>query len=231
MRCSRMMGTDLGKAEWQRTGSLCVKWIACVVVMIGFFRTSSPPAARGDIYWFQDEHGVVHMSNVPVDGRFRFKEREKRKEVSKILYEKRRRGYDDLIMEVARAEGLEPDLLRAVVEAESNYDADAISKKGAIGLMQLMPETARGMGVADPFHPAENLEAGARYLRRLLDKYQGQLPLALAAYNAGEKAVDRYKGIPPFPETQGYVHKVLKAYGRGKKAQRALGNQGKKDGS
>ena len=208
-----------------------MKWILCVVVMTAFLRISSPPAARADIYWFQDEHGVVHMSNVPVDGRFQFKEREKRKRVSKILYEKRRRGYDDLIKEVARGEGLEPELLRAVVEAESNYDAGAISRKGAIGLMQLMPETARGMGVSDPFHPAENLEAGARYLRRLLDKYQGQLPLALAAYNAGEKAVDRYKGIPPFPETQGYVNKVLKAYGRGKKAQRALGNQGKKGGS
>jgi soluble lytic murein transglycosylase len=171
------------------------------------------------------------MSNVPVDGRFRFKEREKRKEVSKALYGKGRRGYDGLIKKVARAEGLDADLLRAVVQAESNYDADAISKKGAMGLMQLMPETARGMGVADPYHPGENLGAGARYLRRLLDKYQGRLPLALAAYNAGEKAVDRYKGIPPFPETQGYVNKVLRAYGGRKKAQRALGNKGKKGGS
>jgi soluble lytic murein transglycosylase len=226
-----MMGTDLDKAERQRTGSLRVKWIACVLVMIGFFLTSPPPAARGDIYWFQDEHGVVHMSNVPVDGRFRFKEREKRKEAPKILYEKRRRGYDDLIKRVAQVEGLDAALLRAVVEAESNYDPDAISKKGAMGLMQLMPETARWMGVSDPFRPAENLEAGARYLRRLLDKYQGRLPLALAAYNAGENAVDRYRGIPPFPETQGYVKKVLKAYGRGKRAQRAVGGQGKKDGS
>jgi len=225
------MGTDLGKARSQETGSLCVKWIACVVVMTSILLTSYTPAAWGDIYWFQDEYGVVHMSNVPVDGRFRFKEREKRKQAPKILYEEARRGYDDLIEQVARAEGLDADLLRAVVEAESNYDAGAISKKGAIGLMQLMPETARGMGVADPFHPAENLEAGARYLRRLLDRYQGRLPLALAAYNAGENAVDRYRGIPPFPETQGYVRKILKAYGRGKKAKRALENEGKKDGS
>jgi soluble lytic murein transglycosylase len=226
-----MMGTNPGKAERHETGSLYVKCIVCVAVMIGLLHASPPPAARGDIYWFKDEHGVVHMSNVPVDGRFRFKEREKGQEVSKTLYEKGRRGYDDLIVQVARAEGLDVDLLRAVVEAESNYDANAISKKGAIGLMQLMPETARGMGVADPFHPAENLAAGARYLRGLLDKYRGRLPLALAAYNAGEKAVDRYKGVPPYPETQGYVKKVLKAYGRGKKAQRAVGGQGKRDGS
>jgi len=225
------MGTDLGKAESQETGSLCVKWIACVVVMASILLTSYTPAARGDIYWFQDEYGVVHMSNVPVDGRFRFKEREKRNQAPKNLYEEARRGYDDLIEQVARAEGLDAELLRAVVEAESNYDAEAVSRKGAIGLMQLMPETARGMGVADPFHPAENLEAGARYLRRLLDRYQGRLPLALAAYNAGENAVDRYKGIPPFPETRGYVRKVLKAYGRGKKAKRVLGNEGEKDGS
>jgi soluble lytic murein transglycosylase len=224
-----MMGTGLGKAERKETGSFYVERIACAIVMMSFLWTS-PLVARGDIYWFQDEHGVVHMSNVPVDGRFQFKEREKREEVSKILYEKRRRGYDGLIEEVARVQGLDADLLRAVVEAESNYDADAISRKGAIGLMQLMPETARGMGVSDPFHPAENLEAGARYLRRLLDRYQGQLPLALAAYNAGEKAVDRYKGIPPYPETQGYVKKVLKAYGTGKKARRAVGEQVEKNG-
>jgi hypothetical protein len=226
-----MMGTELAKAESLEAGSLCVKWIACVVVLTSILLTSYTSAVWGDIYWFQDEYGVVHMSNVPVDGRFRFKEREKRKRTPKILYEEARRGYDGLIEQVARTEGLDADLLRAVVEAESNYDARAISEKGAIGLMQLMPETARGMGVADPFHPAENLEAGARYLRRLLDRYQGRLPLALAAYNAGENAVDRYKGIPPFPETQGYVRKVLKAYGRGKKAKRALGNEGKKDGS
>jgi soluble lytic murein transglycosylase-like protein len=86
--------------------------------------------------------------------------------------------------------------------------------------MQLMPETARGMGVSDPFHPAENLEAGARHLKRLIDKYDGQLKLALSAYNAGEKAVERYQGIPPFPETQDYVRKVLRAYDRTAKERR-----------
>lgn len=224
------MGMDQTKAKRRRTGSLGVKWIACVAVIIGAFWSAFPTPVRGDIYWFKDEHGVVHMSNVPVDERFRFKEREKRIEASKIFYGKPGKSYDKLIDKVANAEGLDSDLLRAVVETESNYDPDAISRKGAVGLMQLMPETARGMGVADPFHPAENLQAGARHLRRLIDKYQGRLALALSAYNAGENAVDRYKGIPPFPETQDYVEKVLKAYGRATKKRQAPGGKGRKDG-
>jgi soluble lytic murein transglycosylase-like protein len=212
-----MMGMDLNKANRRRTGSLGVKRIACVAVLIGVLWGALPPAAGGDIYWFQDELGVVHMSNVPVDARFLFKEKEKRQKETKILSGKRKTGYDKLIDRVARAEGLDADLLRAVVETESNFDPNAVSKKGAVGLMQLMPETAKGMGVSDPYHPAKNLEGGARHLRRLIDKYEGKLTLALSAYNAGEKAVELYKGIPPFPETQDYVRKVLKAYDRAAK--------------
>jgi soluble lytic murein transglycosylase-like protein len=211
-----MMGMDVNEAKGN-TGSLGVRWLTRLVLLIGILAGVCQPAARGDIYWFQDEQGVVHMSNVPVDGRFRFKERERGEKEVKVLPGRSGSRYDKLIDRVARAEGLDASLLRAVVEAESNFDPDAISEKGALGLMQLMPETARGMGVTDPFHPAENLEAGARHLRRLLDKYQGKLTLALSAYNAGEKAVDRYKGIPPYPETRDYVKKVLKAYGQGKR--------------
>ena len=98
-------------------------------------------------------------------------------------------------------------------------------------MMQLMPETAQGMGVTDPFHPAENLGAGARYLKRLIDKYEGQLALALSAYNAGEKAVDRYRGIPPYPETQEYVAKVLKMYHRTLRQRQAAGGKVRKNGS
>ena len=213
-----MMEMALSTAKGRITGNLAVKGIACVMALFAAFWAACPPTARGDIYWFQDEQGVVHLSNVPVDGRFKFKEREKRHKGTKVLPGRYGKGYDKLIDRVAHAQGLDADLLKAVVETESNYDSRAISKKGAIGLMQLMPETAHGMGVTDPFHPAENLEAGARHLRRLIDKYEGQLSLALSAYNAGEKAVDRYKGIPPFPETRDYVHKVLQAYGRARKA-------------
>jgi soluble lytic murein transglycosylase len=212
-----MMGMNLRKAKRRSTVSLGVKRIACVVVLIGVLWGALPPAAGGDIYWFRDELGVVHMSNVPVDGRFLFKEKEKRQKDTRILSGKRERGYDKLINRVARAEGLDSDLLRAVIETESNYDPNAVSKKGAVGLMQLMPETARGLGVTDPFLPEENLKGGARYLRWLIDKYEGKLTLALSAYNAGEKAVERYKGVPPFPETQDYVRKVLRAYNRNAK--------------
>jgi soluble lytic murein transglycosylase len=198
--------------------------------MIGVFCIVSPLPARGDIYWFKDEYGVVHMSNVPVDERFRFKEREKTQEATKVFYGKPGKDYDKLIEKVARAEGLDVDLLRAVVKTESNYNPEAVSRKGAVGLMQLMPETARVMGVADPFHPADNLEAGARHLRRLIHKYQGQLDLALSAYNAGEKAVDRYNGIPPFPETEDYVEKVLRAYGQARKMRQTRRREARKEG-
>jgi hypothetical protein len=215
-----MMGTDLSGTKRSGTGSRAVKRIACVAVLIGAVWSVSPPVAGGDIYWFQDDQGVVHMSNVPVDARFRFKEKEKRQKSTQVLSGKRKRGYDKLIDRVARNEGLDSDLLRAVVETESNFDPKALSQKGAAGLMQLMPQTARHMGVADPFHPEKNLEAGARHLKRLIEKYEGRLTLALAAYNAGEKAVERYQGIPPFPETQDYVRKVLKAYHRTARKQR-----------
>ena len=212
-----MMGMNLSKAKRRRTVRLGVRRIARVAALIGVLWSAFPSAAGGDIYWFQDELGVVHMSNVPVDARFLFKEKEKRQKDTRILSGKRKRGYDKLINKVARAEGLDSDLLRAVIETESNYDPNAVSKKGAVGLMQLMPETARGLGVTDPFLPEENLKGGARHLRRLIDKYEGKLTLALSAYNAGEKAVERYKGIPPFPETRDYVRKVLRAYDRNAK--------------
>jgi soluble lytic murein transglycosylase len=221
-----MMGLDLSRAKRGTIGSPGVKRIAFVALLIGVLWRAFPPAAGGDIYWFQDEQGIVHMSNVPVDARFRFKERERRQKETKILSGKRKQGYDKLIDKVARSEGLDSDLLRAVVETESGFDPNAVSRKGAMGLMQLMPETARGMGVTDPYHPEANLTGGARHLRRLIDKYEGKLTLALSAYNAGEKAVERYKGIPPFPETQDYVRKVLESYDRkAKKRQQAAGRE------
>jgi len=108
----------------------------------------------------------------------------------------------------ASATGLPVELLEAVAEAESGFDPRAVSRAGAVGLMQLMPATARALGVSDPFDPWQNVLAGARYLRSLLDRF-GSLELALAAYNAGPGAVERYGGIPPYPETRAYVAKVV----------------------
>ena len=123
-----------------------------------------------------------------------------------------RRELDELIETHARSQSLDPDLVRAVVAVESSYDPTARSRKGAMGLMQLMPATAQSLDVADPYDPEENLRGGTAYLRRMLDRFGGDLELALAGYNAGPEAVDRYNGLPPYPETHGYVDRVLRRF-------------------
>ncbi len=171
------------------------------------------------MYRFVDEHGVVHLSNVPSDPRYRsYRPREVRgtlgvrPSISSTNLSNARR-YDTLIERASHAYGLSPALIKAVVRTESNFQADAVSRVGAQGLMQLMPKTAAELGVRDAFRPSENVLAGTRYLRTMLDRY-GDLRYALAAYNAGPTAVDRYGGIPPFPETRQYVKRVMYHYRR-----------------
>src|SRR5262245_25548414 len=120
----------------------------------------------------------------------------------------------DLAARIARKHQVDEKLVQAVIEVESRYDPFAVSPKGAMGLMQLMPQTAARFAVRNAFNPAENVDGGVRYLKELLGRYSGEVRLALAAYNAGEDAVDQFKGIPPFRETQHYVVKVLKALPR-----------------
>jgi soluble lytic murein transglycosylase-like protein len=114
--------------------------------------------------------------------------------------------------QLARKYGLNPRLVQAVITVESNFDVDAVSFAGAQGLMQLMPATSQAYGIRNPFDPAENLAGGIRHLRDLLEHFAGNLSLALAAYNAGTAAVEKFQGIPPFSETQTYVQRVLRLY-------------------
>jgi soluble lytic murein transglycosylase-like protein len=125
-----------------------------------------------------------------------------------------------LVDSIARQHDLEPSLVDSVIRVESNYNTNAVSPAGAMGLMQLIPSTARRFGVNDTFHPQQNIEGGVRYLKYLMELYHGNERLALAAYNAGEGAVAKYKGIPPYPETQNYVYQVGKRLGQSREAER-----------
>ena len=131
---------------------------------------------------------------------------------------------DELVQQAGRRYGVDPKLIHAVIRQESNYNPFAVSRKGARGLMQLIPETADRFGVSDIFDPAENVAGGVKYLRHLLDLYDGDRQLTLAAYNAGEAAVERAQGIPPYPETEDYVSRVSRFYaasGRSASSERA----------
>ncbi len=178
---------------------------------------------RADIYTYVDGHGVTHFSNVPQDPRYRFYMREPGQpraalnppgaRVASRVSPRIIASYAPHIERAARANQLDPRLLHAVIETESAYNARAVSSKGALGLMQLMPDTARRYGVENAFDPGQNIDGGARYLRDLMALFAQDLSLVLAAYNAGEGAVARYgNSIPPFAETRAYVPLVLTRY-------------------
>ena len=120
--------------------------------------------------------------------------------------------FDSYIAKASAKYNVDPKLIRSVIRHESSFDPTSVSSAGAIGLMQLMPGTARGLGINDPFDPKENIDGGTKYLRQLLDTFDNNEALAVAAYNAGPANVKKYGGIPPFPETQNYVHQVLQSY-------------------
>jgi len=169
-------------------------------------------ASAGSLYRYIDERGVVHYTNVSYDRRYQRVRPASGFSWSAASRSDRRR-YDALIRESARNAGIPPAPVKAVIHAESAFDPEAVSKAGAMGLMQLMPGTARELGVLKPFRAEENVRGGTRYLRRLHDRY-GSWAYTLAAYNAGPTAVDRHGGIPPYAETQQYVRRVLSYYRR-----------------
>jgi len=160
-----------------------------------------------EIYRYVDENGVVHFTNVPSDPRYQLFLREKKSFAGSSC------EYDHIIKKCATKYGVDQNLVRAVIKVESDFNPSVVSRKGAQGLMQLMPETARDMQVSNVFNPQENIEGGVKYLRRLLDMFENDLRLTLAAYNAGENVVKKYNlQIPPYRETQDYVKKVLRYF-------------------
>lgn len=183
------------------------------------------PALAGELYSYVDAEGVIHFSNAPSEARYRKVGRLGPKPTRQKLAEARREArrpvaprsrtfmeYEAHVRAAADKYSLPVELLRAVMAAESNYDPAALSHAGAMGLMQLMPGTAKDMFVRDAWDPAQNIEGGARYLRVLANLYDGDVEKTLAAYNAGPEAVKRAGGIPRIPETQHYVRKVIALY-------------------
>lgn len=175
-----------------------------IIISINIIILSYGALSFADIYKHVDENGVSHFTNVPQGNKYK-----------KIITESvspNTDNYNHIIRKKSDKYDIEPAIIKAVITAESNWDPKAISSKGAIGLMQLMPSTAKDMMIADPYDPEENIEAGTRYLRHLLDKFNEDLDLALAAYNAGPSRVEKAGGIPSILETKMFVKSVKAFY-------------------
>jgi soluble lytic murein transglycosylase-like protein len=188
-----------------------------------------PAVAQAQIYSWRDAGGNLVISNTPKDAAARTFEvpgvrgtiRTTRKVTDSKLLNKRAAQYESLIVEHATAQGVNPDLVRGVIQAESAFNPQARSHKGAMGLMQLMPATALLYGVTNPYDPAQNIRAGVAYLKSLLTKYAQKEELALAAYNAGPGAVKKYGAVPPYRETRDYIARIQRTTGTGSQRPRA----------
>jgi soluble lytic murein transglycosylase len=182
--------------------------VAVVLLTVCFSGTN---VVAENIYSFVDARGVMHFSNVPDDPRYKKLEgmgqpvvRLKPAPSAKMIHQ--------AIADHSQQHRVDPALVRAVIKAESSFNAGAVSRKGAMGLMQLMPQTALSLNLSNPYDPQQNISGGVRHLRYLLDRFQGNVPLALAAYNAGETRVSRESRIPRIGETREYVRRVLRYY-------------------
>jgi soluble lytic murein transglycosylase len=187
-----------------RIESLFIRILGAMVII---YTTVLPVFA--DIYMHIDSKGVLHFSDEPVSSEYKLYIREYPKKPPDLQTTNR---YDHLINEAAITYGISFSLLKALIKAESGFDPLAVSKAGAKGLMQIMPENIKAFRIKNPFDPKENIMGGARYFKKLLKRFDGKLPLALAAYNAGPSIVDRYNDIPPFRETEEFVKRVMSFY-------------------
>jgi len=162
-----------------------------------------------DIYVHRDSRGIMTFTNAPSHSGYRVIIRDPNRQ-SRVAGKPQ--SFEQIVRSASNRYGVDPNLVWAVMKVESNFNPEAVSKKGARGLMQLMPATARQHRVDNIHDPSQNIQAGVRHLRLLLNRFQGNLRLGLAAYNAGTRAVERYSNIPPFSETRKYVRRVLKYY-------------------
>ncbi len=202
---------------------------AAVSILLCLVALTAVPG-RAELYKFVDHNGVVHLTNVPTTSAYRKVDLPPARRLQRAKWHKLPRSrslwgtlrpvpgrscYDKRIRRVCRRYGMDSRLIKAVIHAESAFNPRAVSPKGAEGLMQLMPETSRDLGVGNPFDPAQNIDGGVRYLKMLLERFDNNIILALAAYNAGPEAVQKYGGIPPYAETKTYVRRVLDLYAFG----------------
>ena len=178
-----------------------------LLVTVGFLFVAAS-GARADIYATRSSEGVVSFTDTPVVPEYHVVLRDPVPQDRKVV------PWREIARSEAARKNLDPLLVKAVIQVESGENPEALSSKGAMGLMQLMPGTARALGVSDPFKPRDNVVGGVKYLSQMVERFRGRLDLALAAYNAGPTAVDRFHGIPPYTETRNYVTKVMDAYRR-----------------
>jgi len=177
-----------------------------ISMVIGASVVLSGWLAFADVYRYRDGNGRWHFTNIKSDKRYKLYFRTYSEDPAAFI-----KKYDSIIKQASERFGVKPSLIKAVINAESGFDQNATSDKGAQGLMQLMPKTANDMEVEDPYEPEENIFGGVRYLSDLLGRYNS-INLALAAYNAGPENVDAYNGVPPFPETEIFIKRVLNYY-------------------
>jgi len=193
-----------------------MRYVVALFLFICLLLTSTPSSAG--IYRYIDENGVIHFTNCPRDPKFILYLRESKEDVGEETtaaspsYTKDSNNYDLLISEFSQKYQVDSALIKAMIRAESGFNPLAVSRKGAKGLMQLMPQTASRMNVSNVFNPKENIEGGVRYFKYLLSLFNNDLRLSLAAYNAGENLVAERRTIPPYRETVDYVRRVLNFY-------------------
>lgn len=187
------------------------KMIQKAVWLIGFIilTTGGGQGVHADIFMYIDSEGVLHFTNRPTSSNYEVFLKEKPRRPKPQLDSKL---FDDLIQDASRRYGVSFSLIKAIIRAESGFNPKAVSHKGAMGLMQIMPINFKLLNIRDPFDPRENIMAGVHYMALLLDRFQGKVPLALAAYNAGPNKVEAYQDIPPIQETKEYVKKVMTFY-------------------